>query len=118
MRPTTQVRLSTAAALTLPAPSAALYFRPGPLTARTRDFASPGGFRIPGRISRAETIAQGTDIRELPRPGRVHGPGNRRKRKGTARIQLDNGDIRLAELHWYEAHGIGRREVRRKRYLD
>jgi len=36
----------------------------------------------------------------------------------TARIHLDNGDIRLAELHWYEAHGIGRREMKRKRYLD
>ena len=55
-------------------------------------------FRILGRISHAETIAQGTGIRELPRLRRVYGPGNWRKRKGTARIQLDNGDIRLAEL--------------------
>jgi len=55
---------------------------------------------------------------QLPRPRRVYGPGNWRKRKGTARIQLDNGDIRLAELHRYEAHGIGRREMKRKRYLD
>ena len=75
-------------------------------------------FRILGQISHAETIAQGTGIRELPRLRRVYGPGNWRKRKGTARIQLDNGDIRLAELHWYEAHGIGRREIKRKRYLD
>ena len=37
---------------------------------------------------------------------------------GHARIQLDNGDIRVAELHWYEAHGIERREMKRKRYLD
>lgn len=75
-------------------------------------------FRITGRISGAETIAQGTGIRELPRLRRIYGPGNWRKRKGTARIQLNNGDTRLAELHWYEAHGIGRREVKRKRYLD
>jgi len=75
-------------------------------------------FRILGQISRAETIAQGTGIRELPRLRRAYGPGNWRKRKGTARIQLDNGDIRFAELHWYEAHGIGRRELKRKRYLD
>ena len=75
-------------------------------------------FRILGWISHAETIAQGTGIRELPRLRRVYGLGNWRKRKGTARIQLDNGDIRLAELHWYEAHGIGRREIKRKRYLD
>ena len=75
-------------------------------------------FRILGRISHAETIAQGAGIRELPRLRRIYGPGNWRKRKGTARIQLDNGDIRLAELHWYEAHGIGRKEIKRKRYLD
>ena len=75
-------------------------------------------FRILGRISHVETIAQGSGIRELPRLRRVYGPGNWRKRKGTARIQLENGDIRLAELHWYEAHGIGRRETKRKRYLD
>ena len=75
-------------------------------------------FRILGRIPHAETIAQRTGIRELSRLRRIYGPGNWRKRKGTARIQLDNGDIRLAELHWYEAHGIGHREVKRKRYLD
>jgi hypothetical protein len=38
--------------------------------------------------------------------------------KGMARIRLHNGDIRLAELHWYEAHGIGKKEVKRKRYVD
>ena len=76
------------------------------------------GFQVVGRISGAETIAQGTGIRELPRLRREYGPGNWRKRKGTARIQLDNGEVRVAELHWYEAHGIGRREIKRKRYLD
>lgn len=75
-------------------------------------------FRIIGRISHTETIAQGTGIRELSRLRRVYGPGNWRKRQGTAHVQLDNGDVRLAELHWYEAHGIGRREVKRKCYLD
>lgn len=75
-------------------------------------------FRIIGRIAHTETIAQGTGIRELSRLRRVYGPGNWRKRKGMARVQLDNGDVRLAELHWYEAHGIGRREVKRKCYLD
>jgi hypothetical protein len=38
--------------------------------------------------------------------------------KGTARIRLRNGRIRLAELHWYEAHGIGKKELKRKTYLD
>ena len=55
-------------------------------------------FRVLGRISHAETIARGAGIRELSRLRRTYGPGNWRKRKGTARIQLDNGDIRLAEL--------------------
>ena len=58
-----------------------------------------------------ETIARGTGIRELSRLRRADGLGNWRKRKGIARM-------RLAELHWYEAHGIGRREFKRKRYLD
>jgi hypothetical protein len=38
--------------------------------------------------------------------------------KGVARVRLQNGDVRLAELHWYEAHGIGKKEIKRKRYLD
>ena len=40
------------------------------------------------------------------------------KMKGVARIRLRSGRIRLAELHWYEAHGIGKKEFKRKRYLD
>lgn len=75
-------------------------------------------FRIIGRIEHSETIAQGAGIRELSRLRRAYGPGNWRKRKGVARVRLQSGDIRLAELHWYEAHGIGRREFKRKRYLD
>lgn len=75
-------------------------------------------FEILGGISHAETIARGTGIRELGRLRRTYGAGNWRKRKGVARIRLENGETRMAELHWYEAHGIGRREFKRKRYLD
>ena len=75
-------------------------------------------FEIIGGISHVETIARGTGIRELPRLRRTYGAGNWRKRKGVARIRLENGDMRTAELHWYEAHGIGRREFKRKRYLN
>ena len=71
-----------------------------------------------GGISHVETIARSAGIRQLSRLRRRYGPGNWRKRKGIAPIRLENGDIRLAELHWYEAHGIGRRELKRKRYLD
>jgi hypothetical protein len=46
------------------------------------------------------------------------GKGRWRKMKGSARIRLRDGDVRLAELHWYEAHGIGKKEFKRKRYLD
>ena len=57
-------------------------------------------------------------IRDLPRLRRLYGKGYWRKMKGSARIRLRNGRIRLAELHWYEAHGIGKKELKRKRYLD
>lgn len=75
-------------------------------------------FETIGGMSHVETIARGAGIRELPRLRRTYGAGNWRKRKGVARIRLENGDIRTAELHWYEAHGIGRREFKRKRYLN
>lgn len=75
-------------------------------------------FRIVGEISDAETIARGSTIRELPRLRRQYGRGNWRKRKGIAQIRLNDGSLRVAELHWYEAHGIGRREFKRKRYLE
>ena len=75
-------------------------------------------FQILGDISDIETMARGRAIRELARLRRVYGQGNWRKRKGVARIRLARGHVRLAELHWYEAHGIGKREMKRKRYLD
>ena len=73
-------------------------------------------FRIVGEISDAETIARSSGIRELPRPRRMYGHGS--WRKGVARIRLRNGSVRLAEPHWCETHGIGRKEFKRKRYLD
>ena len=75
-------------------------------------------FYILGEISDVQTIARGSGIRNLERLRRTYGSGNWRKRKGVAQIRLPNGDVRLAELHWYEAHGIGRKECKRKRYLD
>ncbi|MCP5095900.1 MAG: hypothetical protein GY943_10130 [Chloroflexi bacterium] len=75
-------------------------------------------FEIVGDISDIETIAINNSIRELARLQRVYGHGRWRKRKGIATIALKNGRIRIAELHWYEAEGIGKREIKRKRYLD
>ncbi len=75
-------------------------------------------FEIVGEISDVETIAVSGGIRDIARLRRVYGRGRWRKLKGVARVQLRNGKIRQAELHWYEAHGIGKREIKRKRYLD
>jgi hypothetical protein len=75
-------------------------------------------FEIVGEISDVETIAVGSSIREVARLRRAYGRGRWRKLKGVARVRLGNGRIRLAELRWYEAHGVGKREIKRKRYLD
>jgi hypothetical protein len=75
-------------------------------------------FEIVGAITAVETIATGHGIRDLKRLRRSYGKGRWRKVKGVARIRLTSGRIRLAEIHWYEAHGIGKKEIKRKRYLD
>ena len=75
-------------------------------------------FRILGEITDVETIATGSGIRELARVRRRYGRGRWRKRKGAAQVELAGGVIRLAELHWYEAAGIGQHEFKIKRYLD
>ena len=75
-------------------------------------------FEIVDEIENIETFATGRGIRELPRLNRIYGRGRWRKRKGTATIRLPDGTERIAELHWYEATGIGRKELKIKRYLD
>jgi hypothetical protein len=75
-------------------------------------------FEVVGSITEIETIAAGRQIRELRRLQRRYGKGRWRKVKGVALIRVAGERVRRAELHWYEAHGIGRKEVKRKRYLD
>jgi len=75
-------------------------------------------FEIVGEITAVETIASGSGIRDLKRLRKSYGKGRWRKMKGMARIRLTTGRVRRAELHWYEAHGIGKKEIKRKRYLD
>jgi hypothetical protein len=75
-------------------------------------------FEIVGEITQIETIAAGDGIHEISRLQKQCGEGRWRKLKGIALIQLRNGRIRRAEVHWYEAHGIGKKEFKRKRYLD
>lgn len=71
-------------------------------------------FQIVGPIRDTETIATGRAIRELRRLRRRYGRGRWRKRKGVAAVRLLDGTVHQAELHWYEAHGIGRREFKIK----
>lgn len=75
-------------------------------------------FEILGEITDQETFARGAGIRELPRLLKIHGRGEWRKRKGFASVRLSDGSIRQAEVHWYEANGIGKREFKIKRYMD
>jgi hypothetical protein len=75
-------------------------------------------FEIIGDITDIEPIAVGSAIREVTRLRKQYGHGRWRKLKGIALIRLANGRLRRAELHWYEAHGIGKREIKRKRYMD
>ncbi|RLA48615.1 MAG: hypothetical protein DRR42_16570 [Gammaproteobacteria bacterium] len=75
-------------------------------------------FKIVGRIEQERTFATGNGIREIVRLRRVYGKGRWRKRKGIAKIQFTDGTIRTAEVHWYEATGIGRKEYKIKHFVD
>jgi hypothetical protein len=74
-------------------------------------------FEIIEPIRRVETIASGHDIRDLVYLEERFGQGNWRKRKGFATVRLEDGTIHEAEVHWYEADGIGMRWVKIKRFL-
>jgi hypothetical protein len=74
-------------------------------------------FEILGDVSEIETFATGAAIRELTRLRKTYGRGRWRKRKGIAHVRLADGSVHLAELHWYEASGIGKKEFKIKRLL-
>ena len=74
-------------------------------------------FEIVDELREVETFATGSGIRELARLRKTYGPGRWRKRKGIADIRFKDGSVRTAELHWYEASGIGRRELKIKHLL-
>ena len=75
-------------------------------------------FEVIGDVTEIEIIAAGNSIRILSVLRKRYGTGRWRKMKGIASIRLYNGDIRLAEIHWFEAHGIGRKKMKIKRFLD
>jgi len=74
-------------------------------------------FKIVGDVTHVETFAVGSSIREIARLRKLYGRGRWRKRKGVARVRLEDGTVHVAEVHWYEASGIGRREFKIKRFL-
>ena len=75
-------------------------------------------FEIIGRIEQIKTIAVGPGIREIKRLRKAFGEGRWRKLKGIAIVRLEDDTIHRVELHWYEAHGIGRKKLKIKAYLD
>jgi hypothetical protein len=75
-------------------------------------------FELVGEISEVETIATGRGIRDLARLRRRYGGSRWRKLKGVASVRIISGRIRRAEVHWYEAHGLGRVRMKIKRFID
>ncbi len=75
-------------------------------------------FEVIGEIEQKGTIAIGKSIREISRLRRVYGDGNWRKLRGIARIRLRDKSVCTAEIHWYEAHGIGKKEFKIKRIIE
>lgn len=74
-------------------------------------------FDIVGDITNVETIVIGNSIREIKRLRKVYGPGRWRKLKGITMVRFSDGTICEAEIHWYEAHGIGKKEIKLKHIL-
>jgi len=75
-------------------------------------------FEIVGEIEAVEAIAIGASIRDLARLRKRYGTGRWRKLKGNATVRLKSGALRRAEIHWYEAHGIGKVKLKIKQFLD
>ena len=71
-------------------------------------------FEIVSEIAEIEIIAAGKGVRDRARLSKMYGKGRWRKLKGIASVRLPSGRIRLAEVHWYEAHGIGKQEFKLK----
>ena len=74
--------------------------------------------KILGKISQPKTIAVGRSIKGIDRLRKVYGPGRWRKRKGVSNVRLPDGTICTAEIHWYEAHGVGRKEFKIKKIIN
>lgn len=73
--------------------------------------------KMTGTIANIETIAEGHGIREPGVLRQSYGDGNWKKKKGIAVVALDSGHVAKAEVHWYEAHGIGKAKLKAKKWL-
>jgi len=73
---------------------------------------------VVGQVAHIEVVASGSGVRVRRYLRKTYGPGRWRKLKGIATVRLPNGALRKVEVHWYEAHGIGRKELKIKRYLE
>ena len=74
-------------------------------------------FKLIGEIREVETIAVGRRIKNLNRLNKIYGKTNWRKLKGICRVKLEDGTILDAEVHWYDGHGIGKKEIKIKKYI-
>lgn len=72
---------------------------------------------ILGAIRDTQIIAKGSSVKIRKRLVKLYGQGNWKKMKGTADVRLSDGSVRQAEIHWFEAHGIGKRNIKVKHYL-
>jgi hypothetical protein len=75
-------------------------------------------FELVGKIENIETIATGSGIRDVARLRKMYGNGRWRKLKGVGRVRLADGSEYEAEIHWYEAHGVGKKELKVKQLFD
>jgi hypothetical protein len=80
--------------------------------------AYPPVFEVIGSIRHVERIAGGSSVRAARWLRDRYGPGDWSKRKGIAVVRLVDGTIRRAEVHWYEAHGIGKKKLKIKRWVE
>jgi hypothetical protein len=77
-------------------------------------FEIPGGYELIGSVVSVETIARGSAVQQRDRLNRQFGKGRWRKLKGVGLVRFPDGNIEWAEIHWFEAHGIGRKEIKIK----
>lgn len=101
----------------LPARIQSSTLEPG-ITTATLFRVLPARFKIISDIQQIETIAIGRGIHHLDHLRKRYGARHWRKRKGLARVELEDGTIGRAEIHWYEAHGVGKKELKLKWFRE